>query len=85
MNKTVPYILIALFFAILGYKATEMNTQYVRLFDVLLYGPYLTYLAFQNEYVFSTLEKLFLLYIGTTTITYNLKKFYSCKKDAERC
>ena len=51
------------------------KTQYVRLIDIFIYGPYLTYLAFQKEYVFSIFEKIFILFLGITTITYNGKNY----------
>ncbi len=52
------------------------KTQWIRLVDVLLYGPYLIYLSQQSEeYVISDLEKVFLLLLGATTITYNLRNF----------
>ena len=52
------------------------KTQWVRLIDILLYGPYLIYLSQQSEtYRISKGEKLFLLFLGATTITYNLRNF----------
>jgi len=78
-GKKIPYLLITLsiVFALIGWITANGNskTQYVRLFDILLYGPYLTYLAFQKKYVFSLVEKLFLLFLGVTTITYNAKNY----------
>jgi predicted acyltransferase len=61
-EKYIPYFLIILsiLFAILGWGLSNGNskTQYVRLIDVFIYGPYLTYLAFQEEYVFTIFEKI---------------------------
>ena len=78
-DKNIPYLLItfSIVFAIIGWMTAngKSKTQYVRLFDVFLYGPYLTYLAFQTEYVFSLIEKLFLLFLGVTTISYNAKNY----------
>jgi hypothetical protein len=53
----------------------ESKTQFVRLIDVFIYGPYLTYLAFQKEYTFSIFEKIFILFLGITTIAYNGKNY----------
>jgi len=82
-DKQIPYLLIALsiIFAILGWILANGNskTQYVRLIDVFVYGPYLTYLAFQKEYVFTIVEKIFLLFLGITTITYNAKNYLKIK------
>ena len=53
----------------------QSKTQFVRLVDIFIYGPYLTYLAFQKEYRFSTFEKMFILFLGITTISYNTKNY----------
>lgn len=78
-NKYIPYLLIILsiIFALLGWILANGNskTQYVRLVDVFIYGPYLTYLAFQTNYTFTIVEKIFLLFLGVTTITYNGKNY----------
>ena len=78
-GKQIPYLLIILsiVFAILGWYLSngDSKTQYVRLVDVFIYGPYLTYLAFQNEYVFNIVEKIFLVFLGITTITYNGRNY----------
>ena len=78
-DKRVPYLLILLsiIFIIIGWIAANgvSKSQYVRLIDVFIYGPYLTYLAFQKEYVFSTLEKVFLLFLGMTTISFNARNY----------
>ena len=53
-DKQIPYLLIILSisFSILGFYLANGNskTQYVRLLDVFIYGPYLTYLSFQTNY-----------------------------------
>lgn len=78
-EKQLPHLLILLsiVFAILGWSLAngKSKTQYVRLIDIFVYGPYLTYLAFQTEYVFSLVEKIFILFLGITTITYNGKNY----------
>jgi hypothetical protein len=78
-DKHTPYLLILLsiIFAILGWILASGNskTQYVRLLDIFIYGPYLTYLAFQTNYTFTIIEKIFLLFLGITTITYNGKNY----------
>ena len=84
-EKNIPYCLIVLsiVFAILGWYLAngESKTQYVRLIDVFIYGPYLAYLAFQKEYVFTLIEKIFLLFLGITTITYNGKNYLKITDD----
>jgi hypothetical protein len=78
-DKQIPYLLIILsiIFALLGWILANGNskTQYVRLLDIFIYGPYLTYLAFQTNYIFNIIEKIFLLFLGITTITYNGKNY----------
>ena len=78
-DKQIPYLLIILSisFSIIGFYLANGNskTQYVRLLDVFIYGPYLTYLSFQTNYTFNILENIFLLFLGITTITYNGKNY----------
>lgn len=78
-EKRIPYLLIVLsvVFSIIGWFMSngQSKTQYVRLIDLFIYGPYLTYLAFQKEYIFSIFEKIFILFLGITTITYNGKNY----------
>lgn len=78
-EKQIPFLLIVLsvVFSIIGWFTAnrESKTQYVRLVDIFIYGPYLTYLAFQKEYVFSIFEKIFILFLGITTITYNGRNY----------
>ena len=70
--------ILVIIFAVLGwFLATGFGkTQYVRIIDVFLYGPYLIYLAFKQTYTFTLVEKIFLLFFGATTITYNLRNFF---------
>jgi hypothetical protein len=78
-EKQIPYLLIGLsvVFSIIGWSMSngQSKTQYVRLVDIFIYGPYLTYLAFQKEYIFSIVEKIFILFLGITTISYNGKNY----------
>lgn len=82
-EKQIPYLLIVLsiVFSIIGWLMSngESKTQYIRLIDIFIYGPYLTYLAFQKEYIFSIFEKLFILFFGITTITYNGRNYLKIK------
>ena len=68
---------LLLFLAVGWFLATgSSKTQWVRLVDVLLYGPYLVYLSAQEGvYEFGTIEKVFLLFLGATTITYNARNY----------
>lgn len=70
-------LLTIVFFGIGWFFATgSSKTQWVRLVDVFIYGPYLIYLSQQSEdYVISKGENIFLLCLGATTITYNLRNY----------
>jgi hypothetical protein len=74
-NKILPYAIIL--FSVIGWilATGSGKEQWVRLVDILLYGPYLVYLSIQTNYVFSAVEKLFLAFLGATTITYNLRNY----------
>ena len=74
-NKRLPYFIIA--FSIIGWALAtgSSKTQWVRLADIFLYGPYLVYLSFQKSYNFRMAEKLFLAFLGATTVTYNLRNY----------
>jgi hypothetical protein len=69
--------ILVIIFAVIGwFAATGFGKgQYVRILDILIYGPYLVYLAMKDTYTFSMVEKVSLLLFGVTTITYNLKNF----------
>jgi hypothetical protein len=64
-------------FGIIGWLfATGISkTQYIRIVDILIYGPFLIYLSLKKTATFSIFEKVFLLFLGVTTISYNLKNF----------
>lgn len=73
INKYFPVLIVL--FAIIGWLLAngQAKAQYVRCIDVFIYGPYLAYIAFQKNYIFSNIEKIFLLFLGITTITYNAR------------
>ena len=83
-EKQIPYLLIVLsvVFSIIGWFMSNghSKTQYVRLVDIFIYGPYLTYLSFQTNYTFTIIEKIFLLFLGVTTITYNGNNYLKLSK-----
>jgi len=69
------YMFLLILFLYVGWVFSTQKTQWVRLIDVFVYGPYLIYLSMQDQYVFSVYEKTFLLFLGATTITYNLRNY----------
>lgn len=71
IGLTIVFFVIGWFFA-----TGSSKTQWVRLVDICIYGPYLIYLSQQPEdYVISDTENMFLLFLGATTITYNLRNY----------
>ncbi len=78
-----PVILIIVFAMYGWWMARGVKTQWVRLLDVFVYGPFLLYLAFKSEIwdsgsasgTFGSLEQLFLLFLGATTVTYNARNY----------
>ena len=64
-------IILIIASAIIGWLfANGTKSQIIRLIDVFLYGPYLTYLAFKKEEL-TNFDKSFLIFVGVTTITFN--------------
>jgi hypothetical protein len=62
-----------LIFLIIGWLATRgMKTQLIRILDVLIYGPFLIWLGYSER---EKWIKVFLYFIGATTMTYNLRNF----------
>jgi hypothetical protein len=74
-NALLPFLIIL--FAIIGwfFATGSGKTQYVRIIDIIIYGPFLIYLSLKKSYDLSSYEKVFLLFLGITTISYNLKNF----------
>lgn len=74
--KVYAPVLVITFFIIGWLFATGISkTQYIRIVDILIYGPFLIYLSLKKTATFSIFEKVFLLFLGATTISYNLKNF----------
>lgn len=65
-------IFILFFFVIGWFATTGTKSQFIRLGDIFVYGPFLIYLGYREKENFI---KLFLYFIGATTITYNLRNF----------
>lgn len=79
------FLLIITFGVIGWFLATgKEKTQWVRLIDIFVYGPYLILLGTHSNYHFSEFEKMFLLFLGATTITYNARNYFKGTKDSAR-
>jgi hypothetical protein len=79
MDEQTIFIICSIVFAAFGwYSANQVNkTQLVRLVDIFVYGPYLAFLAFNKDYTLGFYDKLFILFLGITTITYNGRNYLS--------
>lgn len=65
-------IFFIIFLAIGWYSTTSVKTQLVRLADVFIYGPLLIWISTRTR---TNVERISLLFMGTTTITYNLRNY----------
>jgi hypothetical protein len=74
-----PLLLVIFLYFGWIFATGSQKTQWVRLVDVFVYGPYLIYLSMQDDYTFSYYEKIFLLFLGASTITYNARNFLGYK------
>ena len=76
------FILLFIIFFLIGYfLTTGIKSQWVRLFDIFVYGPILIWLS---SYQSNTILSVILLFIGTTTISYNLRNYmYQQDKNVE--
>ena len=71
--------------ALIGWYSTSgKKSQFVRLFDIFVYGPALILIGkvIKNNQTFNTplIIAYFLFFLGTTTITYNLRNYLEYKK-----
>jgi hypothetical protein len=71
------FIIIVIFLIIGWVSSTGVKTQFVRVLDVVIYGPLLIYVAL--NLIADQNLKLILLFMGATTISYNLKNFIAEK------
>lgn len=80
---TIFIILVLLFYYIGKLSSNEELTQTVRLADVFIYGPILTYVAYmilnnKSQNIHKILGYL-ILFMGVTTISYNLNRYLKKK------
>lgn len=73
-------IVFVILFFILGWiSSSDEKSQFIRLVDIFIYGPFLIYLSSiyktKNNYI-----ETILLFMGVTTISYNLKNYLFYKK-----
>lgn len=66
------WVLSIVFLAIGWYSTTSVKTQLVRLADVFIYGPLLIWISTRTR---TKWERIVLLFMGMTTITYNLRNY----------
>ena len=76
-------VIIIIVFLVIGYMATTgAKTQFVRLLDVFIYGPFLIILGFQFE---NLIIRYLLFFMGATTIAYNLKNYVEIQMKGNNC
>jgi hypothetical protein len=77
MDEQSILIACTFVFALFGwYSANAVaKTQLVRLVDVFVYGPYLAFMALSRDYTLGFFDKMALLFIGATTVTYNARNY----------
>lgn len=72
MNTIFLYIVI---FLIIGWVIASGRDKYqwVRLIDILVYGPVCIWLGLNT--IQEMWKNIFLIFLGSTTITYNLRNY----------
>ena len=81
LNDTILYSVLGLAFMALGYFSTSgVKSQWIRILDVIVYGPLLLYASSQVEQVWL---KVLLIFMGATTMSYNLRNFIHQSGDAK--
>lgn len=69
----MEFWILLIVFAVIGwYSTTGVKTQIVRLVDIFIYGPLLIWISTRTK---TKLEQLALLFMGATTISYNLRNY----------
>jgi len=75
-------IILSIIFFYIGYVSTTgVKSQLVRLVDVFLYGPFLIWLSTREK---EQAISIILLFMGTTTISYNLKNYIKIQKEKDK-
>lgn len=73
-SSQIINILLIVNFLLFGWLSTTgFKSQFVRLFDIYLYGPLLIWFGLNRTK--NITEKIFLFFLGATTISYNLKNY----------
>lgn len=86
MNDILFLLLFFIFYLVGHYSTQGYKSQYVRILDFVLYGPVLSYVAYnimkkeKSPYFIG----LIVLFIGSTTISYNLRNYLKIKKQLNK-
>lgn len=80
-NNLVDIIIIIISGLIGIYSTSGVKSQFVRLIDVFVYGPFFIWLGFARSKNY--IEKTSLFFVGATTLTYNLKNYIAEAKIRE--
>lgn len=75
-------VILSIIFFYIGYVSTTgVKSQVVRLVDVFVYGPFLIWLSMREK---EQMISIILLFMGTTTISYNLKNYIQIQKEKDK-
>nr|QBK86139.1 MAG: hypothetical protein LCMAC101_07340 [Marseillevirus LCMAC101] len=78
MDSLLIALLIIVSLAVGWYSTRGYKSQWVRLGDVIFFGPFLIWLGLREEVLWI---KLVLIILGTTTLAYNLRNFIAQSKE----
>lgn len=77
-KKHIIFIIIIIISAFIGwYSTVGIKSQFVRLIDIIIYGPFFIWLGYTRAN--KDWERILLFFIGATTITYNLRNYLKFK------
>jgi len=77
METSYIVLLIIISFMFGWYSTGGQKSQWVRLGDIFLFGPFLIWVGLRENIPWI---KLVLIILGTTTIAYNLRNFIALNK-----
>ncbi len=67
------YIILIIIGLVVGFITTKgVKSQWIRLIDIFVYGPFLIFLGTKIKLVW---VKVILILMGATTISYNLRNY----------
>jgi len=69
----IIYIIVIIISLVIGYfTSTGVKSQWIRLIDIFVYGPFLIWVSTQ---IIPIWAKIALIFMGATTMSYNLRNY----------